>query len=76
MLKNHLKLNVVLNILQIVIFIFAATIFDWTHVEVGTSGAADETAKIEYHISLTTASVEDEYTPAVWLYTLTDACLG
>jgi len=31
-IRNHLKLNVGLNVIQVIMFILTLTILDWTHV--------------------------------------------
>ena len=42
-LKNNLKLNIVINVLAVVVFTLSCTAFDWTHI------GKDES---KYHISL------------------------
>lgn len=68
MIKNNLKLNVTLQVIQILVFIIAAACFDWTHV---TTNPA--TTKDVYHVSLLKMNAEDN-TPAVWLFQVATDC--
>lgn len=69
MVKNNLKLNVILQILQILIFIVAAACFDWTHVTTNPS-----TTKDIWHVSLLKVEAEDEPTNPVWLFQVASDC--
>ena len=67
MIKNNLKLNVTLQVIQLLIFIVAAACFDWTHVTTNVS-----TTKDSYHVSLLRMEAEDVL--PVWLFHVASDC--
>ena len=69
-IRNHLKLNVGSQIVQIVIFLLGVTVLDWTHVLAG-----DDQSIQRFHISLLKVTSDDDLQTA-WLYSLTDSCLS
>lgn len=56
MIRNHIKLNIFLQLTQIVLFIVAAVVFDWTHV----SFEDEKYGLRTYHVSLVMIKEEDE----------------
>ncbi len=71
MIRNHLRLNIIIHLIQIALFIASASIFDWTHVAFTDK---ELTVRV-YHVSLLLISEEDSVLQKVWLYYLTDLCL-
>ena len=54
-IKNHIRLNIVLQITLIVIFLLAMIVFDWTHLTINQGELS-----LEYHISLLSAEQGNE----------------
>jgi hypothetical protein len=55
-IKNHVRLNIILQILTIVIFLLAMIVFDWTHLKINLQDGLTA----EYHISLMSAEQGDQ----------------
>ncbi|CDW87551.1 UNKNOWN [Stylonychia lemnae] len=70
-IKNHLKLNLGLQGAQIIIFILAILIFDWTHLHV----TIEKDHVRDYHVTLMQLETDDEYKEVTWLYSLTNSCI-
>jgi hypothetical protein len=75
-IKNHLRLNTILQIISIVIYLLAMVAFDWTHISISQEGDT-ETSKLseEYHISLLKMSPGFDMENSIYLFTLTNKCL-
>jgi len=80
--RNHLKLNVALQLGQIVLFLMAVSVFDWAHFVASQSPSPQV-----YHVSLLKVDVMDvktQRTPTllsatqepIYLYKLVDQCLA
>lgn len=64
-IKNHLKLNIGLHLLQILMFLLALYAFDWTHIDSEVDGNL-------YHVMLLSAHTESW--DGDWLFNISEDC--
>ncbi len=74
-IKNHLKLNVGMQMMIMIIFLLAMIAFDWTHIDVTSVLENGGKTQIRYHVSLMRIETEFDFTEPVYLYTMMNECL-